>query len=56
MWADRIINSAIARQLIESGHATSAELQAISKAWNQWAADDDGWISILHSEVVCRIS
>ena len=56
MWADRIINSAIARQLVESGHATTAELQAISDAWNQWASDDDGWISILHSEVVCRIS
>ena len=56
MWAARIINSAIARQLVESGHATTAELQAISDAWNQWASDDDGWISILHSEVVCRIS
>lgn len=56
MWADRILNSAIARQLVESGHATLAELQAISDAWLEWAADPDGWISILHSEVLCRVS
>ena len=56
MWADRIVNSAIARQLVESGHATSSELQEISEAWNRWAADDDGWISILHGEVICRVS
>ncbi len=56
MWADRIINSAIARQLVEYGHPSTVELQAISDAWNQRASDDDGWISILHSEVVCRIS
>lgn len=56
MWADRILNSAIARQLVESGHATSDQLQEISEAWMAWAADDDGWISILHSEVICRVS
>lgn len=56
MWADRIVNSAIAGQLVESGHATYDELQEISNAWTAWAADDDGWISILHSEVICRIS
>ena len=55
MWADRIVNSAIARQLVEAGHATSDQLQEISDAWTAWAADEDGWISILHSEVVCHI-
>ena len=54
MWADRILNSAIARQLANSGQATTADLHRISQAWNDWAADDDGWFSILHSEVICR--
>ena len=55
MWADRILNSAIARQLAASGLASQAELQQISDAWKQWAADEDGWISILHGEIICRV-
>jgi SAM-dependent methyltransferase len=55
MWADRILNSAIARQLTESGLATPADLQRISDGWREWAADDDGWISILHGELIYRV-
>jgi SAM-dependent methyltransferase len=55
MWADRILNSAIARQLVDSGQATTGDLKRISQAWNHWSADDDGWFSILHGEVICRI-
>lgn len=55
MWADRILNSAIAGQLIDSGQATTADLQRISHAWMDWAGSDDGWFSVLHGEVICRI-
>jgi 2-polyprenyl-3-methyl-5-hydroxy-6-metoxy-1,4-benzoquinol methylase len=55
MWADRILNSAIAGQLIDSGQATAADLQRISHAWMDWAGSDDGWFSVLHGEVICRI-
>ena len=55
MWADRILNSAIALQLLNSEQATEADLKQISQGWNDWSADDDGWLSILHSEVICRI-
>ena len=55
MWAERIVNSAIARQLAGSGLATTAELERISAGWRQWAADADGWISILHGELICRV-
>jgi len=54
MWADRILNSAITHQLLNSGQATHADLKRISQAWNDWAADDDGWLSILHGEIICR--
>ncbi|MEO7017337.1 MAG: methyltransferase domain-containing protein [Leifsonia sp.] len=56
MWADRIINSAIARQLTESGLATTSELHDISAAWTEWANDEDGWFSILHGEILCRVN
>lgn len=54
MWADRILESALARQLVDEGMATSADLQDISAAWKRWAADDDGWYLVPHGEILCR--
>jgi len=55
MWADRILDSAIARQLVDSGAASPAVLQEVSEGWRKWAAADDGWLSILHGEILCRV-
>lgn len=54
MWSDRIVESALARQLVDSGMATSAELDEISSAWRHWAAAPDGWLAIPHGEILCR--
>lgn len=54
MWADRIVESALTRQLIDSGLATAAELDEISAAWREWAAVPDGWFSIPAGELICR--
>jgi 2-polyprenyl-3-methyl-5-hydroxy-6-metoxy-1,4-benzoquinol methylase len=54
MWADRITGSAITDQLLTSGLASRRELEAISGAWREWAAHPDGWISVLHGEVLIR--
>jgi len=48
MWADRILKSDLARQARESG----AETQRISAAWRAWAAHPDGWMSLLHGELL----
>jgi SAM-dependent methyltransferase len=48
MWADRILQSDLARQAAEQG----AELQQISDAWRAWAAHPDGWMSLLHGELL----
>lgn len=55
MWADRIVKSQIADQLRNDGIATQAELERVSKAWRDWASADDGWMSIVHGEIVCRV-
>ena len=55
MWADRIVNSAIASQLLVSGLATEAELRRIAGAWEEWAAEPDGWFSVLHGEILIRV-
>ncbi len=54
MWADRILHSGVARELLDLGLATTAELEEISAAWRAWAAAPDGWLSIPHGEIVCR--
>jgi SAM-dependent methyltransferase len=54
MWADRILNSDIARQLVGDGLAEPDELDAISAAWRTWADDPDGWMSLLHGEIIGR--
>lgn len=54
MWAERILSSDLARQAIRENDATEDDLQRISTAWRNWAADDDGWISLLHGEILCR--
>jgi SAM-dependent methyltransferase len=54
MWSDRILTSAITDQAVAGGHADPAELREISRAWRDWAAEDDGWFLVPHGEIVCR--
>lgn len=54
MWAERIIESALARQLVDEGLATTADLRRISDGWRTWVNADDGWFSLLHGEIVAR--
>lgn len=54
MWADRIVRSGVARELVTLGLATPAQLQEISAAWRAWAAAPDGWLMIPHGEVLCQ--
>ena len=54
MWADRILQSAMATQALAAGFATRADLEAISAGWLAWAAAPDGWMTIPHGEIVAR--
>lgn len=54
MWEARVLESAFATEALANGFATQAELQQISKAWRTWADDPDGWLAMLHGEVLCR--
>jgi ubiquinone/menaquinone biosynthesis C-methylase UbiE len=54
MWADRILKSEMATTALRTGAATQPELQRISDGWRAWAADPDGWLSLLHGELICR--
>jgi len=54
LWADRMTESAIAKQAVAEGFANEAELSAIAEGWHRWAANPDGWFAVLHGEILCR--
>jgi ubiquinone/menaquinone biosynthesis C-methylase UbiE len=54
MWAERILASAMADQALATGAATGEDLRRISRGWLEWAEAGDGWLSILHGEILCR--
>ena len=53
MWADRIVDSAIAEQAVASGAATADDLARIRDGWLEWAACPDGWFTVAHGEIIC---
>ncbi|MEU6135811.1 class I SAM-dependent methyltransferase [Nocardioides sp. NPDC047086] len=54
LWADRFTDSAVARQLVDSGDATTADLARVADGWRSWAEAEDGWFSVLHGEILAR--
>jgi SAM-dependent methyltransferase len=54
-WADRIVDSALARQLVDSGLAEPDRLRRIAAGWRRWADRPDGWFAVPHGEVLCRV-
>ncbi|PKW27849.1 class I SAM-dependent methyltransferase [Phycicoccus duodecadis] len=54
MWAERIVGSALADQLVAEGRCTRADLADVAAAWRRWTADPDGWFVVLHGEVLAH--
>jgi SAM-dependent methyltransferase len=54
-WADRMTSSSITGQLLTAGLATQQDIDAVAAAWREWAAHPDGWISVLHGELLIRV-
>ncbi len=54
MWADRILHSAIADQIVAEGLGTAADLEEISQGWQRWAAHPDAFFTTTVGEVICR--
>ncbi|GAB3703672.1 class I SAM-dependent methyltransferase [Mariniluteicoccus flavus] len=54
MWADRVLQSRFAGQALDDGAATRTDLDQIRGAWLRWADSPDGWLSLLHGEIVAR--
>ncbi|WP_369207759.1 methyltransferase domain-containing protein [Streptomyces sp. PU-14G] len=55
LWADRTVASAYADLAVESGLATRQELQRVAEAWRAWGAEEDGWFTVVHGEILCHV-
>ena len=54
LWADRVLQSNFAQQCREFELASQEELEAISRAFLEWAHDDDGVFIVPSVEVLAR--
>ena len=55
MWADRLLNSSLAKNAIDGGFATQESINYFTKGWREWIADDNGWYTFTHGEILCRV-
>ena len=55
MWAERVLKSDLATTALRTGAATEDDLHRISAGWRAWAANPDGWLSLLHGELIARV-
>ena len=54
-WADRMLHSAIRDQLLDSGLATQAEIEAIAQAWTDWSEHPDAWLMVPGGEILAVV-
>ncbi|CAM3861570.1 hypothetical protein NORO109296_11215 [Nocardiopsis rhodophaea] len=55
VWSQRITSSGLAAQALGEGLATADDLQRIADGWRAWGRAEDGWFTIVHGEVRCRV-
>jgi SAM-dependent methyltransferase len=53
MWAERVVGSAFAGQVVGRGLASRVDLEGIARAWRRWGSAGDGWFVMVHGEVLC---
>jgi ubiquinone/menaquinone biosynthesis C-methylase UbiE len=54
LWADLVTSSRFATRAGELGLADDAELATLAAAWREWSTNPDGWLAVLHGEILCR--
>jgi SAM-dependent methyltransferase len=54
LWAERVTSTALGDRAVEFGLATRPELEEIAAGWRHWAEAPDGWLAIVHGEILCE--
>ncbi len=51
-WAERLTASPFGDRAAERGLAARPDLERLARAWQRWAASEDGWFFIPHGEIL----
>jgi ubiquinone/menaquinone biosynthesis C-methylase UbiE len=54
-WAGRATASSFAEQAVAYGLATPDQLNGLAEAWRTWRDADDGWLGMMHGELLIRV-
>jgi ubiquinone/menaquinone biosynthesis C-methylase UbiE len=54
-WAGRATASSFAEQAVSYGLATPGELEELADAWRAWRDAEDGWLGMMHGELIVRV-
>ncbi len=55
MWAARATQSDFATHAVRLGLADTSDLERIADGWRTWGAHPDGWLAIVHGQVLARV-
>lgn len=55
MWARRATESSFATHAVRLGLAEASDLARIAAGWRVWGEHPDGWLAILHGQVLARV-
>lgn len=55
MWEARVLQSAFTGDAMTKAIATRDELEAISRAWREWADSESGWLGVPHGEIIATV-
>ncbi|KAI0754803.1 UbiE family methyltransferase [Daedaleopsis nitida] len=55
IWAERSLSSNFAKTALENGIYTQEGLEKIAEVWRKWGADEDGWCSLVHGELISKV-
>ncbi|KAK7950877.1 uncharacterized protein PG986_006605 [Apiospora aurea] len=55
MWAERAVQSGFATMVKEKGLGTEEDLQAVSRAWTEWAQKEDLFFNVPSTEILYRV-
>jgi SAM-dependent methyltransferase len=53
-WAERVVLSSFADQVVAYGLANREDLEALSRGWQHWVEQPDGFFAVLHGEILAR--
>ncbi len=53
-WAERLLSSDLATQMVAAGLADKPELALLAAGWREWAEHPGAWFAVLHGEILAR--